>query len=134
MLLVEIGDFEEAKNNFDKVTEIDQNYSSAYFQKAKLLNNADDFEEARKNYETAIDIEETFIDALYYLAQLAGGVATDKEGTLVDKTDLPSAKKHLLKVLEMDENHARACTTSRKFSARKTNLKRHKNILFSTEN
>ena len=83
-----------------------------------------------ENYETAIDIEETFIDALYYLAKLlSGGVATDKEGTLVDKTDLPSAKKHLLKVLEMDENHARACYNLGKILCKEDKLKEAQKFL-----
>ena len=110
LLLVELNDIEEAKNNFDKVTEINQNYAAAYFHKARLLTNADDFEDARKNYETAIDIDDRFTDAHYYLAKLlSGGIATDKEGTLIDKKDLPEAKKLLLKVLAMEKKHAKAC-------------------------
>ena len=39
---------------------------------------------------------------------LSGGIATDKEGTLVDKTDLPQAKKHYLQVLQIDPGHTKA--------------------------
>ena len=42
---------EEAKNNFDKVTEIDQNDASAYFNKSKTLISPDDFEKIAKNYQ-----------------------------------------------------------------------------------
>ena len=66
MLLIKLDDIEEAKNNFDKVTEIDQNFARAYFNKAKLLTSPDDFEDAKKNYETALDIDETFLEANYY--------------------------------------------------------------------
>ena len=79
-MLVEVKDFEEAKNNFDKVAEIDQNFAPAYYNKAKLLTNADDFEDARKNYETAIDIEDEYPCAHYYLGKLLlGGEATNNE-------------------------------------------------------
>ena len=109
LLLVELKDVEEAKNNLEKVTEINQNYAEAYYHKARLLSNPDDFEEARKNFETAIDIRPDFIDALYYMGKLlSGGVATDKEGVIVDSTDLPEAKDHFLKVLELKKNHPKA--------------------------
>ena len=109
LLLVELNDSEEAKNNFDKVTEINQNYAPAYFHKVRLLTNADDFEEARKNYETALDIDENFTEAHYYMGKLlSGGVATDKEGTLIDRTNLPQAKEHYLQVLQIDPGHTKA--------------------------
>ena len=88
----------------EKVTEINQNYAEAYYHKARLLSNPDDFEEARKNFETAIDIRPDFIDALYYMGKLlSGGVATDKEGVIIDSTDLPEAKDHFLKDLDLEK-------------------------------
>ena len=76
----------------EKVTEVDQNYALAYYQKAKLLTNPDDFVDARKNFETASDIQPDFVDALYYMGKLqAGGVATSKDGSSVDRTDLDLA-------------------------------------------
>ena len=109
LLLIELKDHEEAKNTFDKVTEIDQNYSSAYFFKARILTHPDDFESARSNYETALDINEKFEEAHYYMAKLLiGGVATDKEGTIVDKSNIPEAKKHLLNALKLNPKNAKA--------------------------
>jgi len=109
LLLIELEDIEEAKNNFDKVTEINQNYAPAYFNKAKLLTSPDDFEDAKKNYETAIDIDEGYVDAHYYLGKLyLGGIATDKEGTIIDCKDEEKAEFHFLKVIEIDDSQHRA--------------------------
>ena len=95
LLLIELEDIEEAKNNFDKVTEINQNYAPAYFHKANLLTSPDDFEEAKKNYETAIDIDDNYSDAHYYLGKLfLGGIATDKEGTIIDSKNTTEAEIH----------------------------------------
>ena len=100
--MIKLNDLEEAKNTFDKVIEIDQNYSKAYFHKARILTHPDDFEAAKSNYETALDIDEKFEEAHYYLGKLLmGGVATDKEGTIVDKTNLPEAKKHFSLALKV---------------------------------
>ena len=100
LLLIKVNDIEEAKNNFDKVTEINQYFSPAYFHKAKLLTSPDDFEEAKKKYETAIDIDENYTDAHYYLGKLyLGGVATDKEGTIIDSKNTTEAEAHFLKVV-----------------------------------
>ena len=100
---------EEAKNTFDKVIEIDQNYSKAYFHKARILTHPDDFEAAKSNYETALDIDEKFEEAHYYLGKLLmGGVATDKEGTIVDKTNLPEAKKHFSLALKVNPKNSKA--------------------------
>ena len=82
--------------------EINQNYAPAYFHKAKLLTSPDDFEEAKKNYETAIDIDENYTDAHYYLAKLfLGGIATNKEGTIIDRKDTVEAEDHFLKVIDI---------------------------------
>ena len=104
------------------MTEINQNYAPAYFHKARLLTNADDFEEARKNYETALDIDEKFAEAHYYLGKLlSGGVATDKEGTLVDKTDLPQAKNTIFKSSKSTQDTQKPFTTwPRSYRRKKT--------------
>ena len=39
---------------------------------------------------------------------LIGGVATDKEGTIVDKTNIPQAKKHLISALKLNPKNAKA--------------------------
>ena len=60
----------------------------------------EDQKDSRLYFSRAIDLDQEFADAHYYLGKLlSGGVATDKEGTLVDKTNLPEAKEHFLKVL-----------------------------------
>ena len=49
------------------------------------------------------------MDAHYYLGKLyLGGIATDKEGTIVDCKDLTKAESHFLKVMEIDKSHSRA--------------------------
>ena len=81
----------------------------AYYHKATLLTNADDFENARKNYETAIDIDENYTESYYSLGKLlSGGVATNKDGSIVDKTNLPESKDCFKKVIQLSPNHVKA--------------------------
>ena len=60
-----------------------------------------------------------------------GGVATDKEGTIVDKTNLPEAKKHFSLALKVNPknskalyNLARVLIHEESYSKAKSNLKK----------
>ena len=63
-----------------------------------------------KNYETAIDIDPKYADCHYYLAKLlSGGLATNNEGSLINKKDTTLAIQHLVVVLDLKPSHRKAC-------------------------
>ena len=55
---------------------------------------------------------------------LSGGVATDKEGVIIDSTDLPEAKDHFLKVLELEKKHLKHSTILLRYSLWKATTSR----------
>ena len=110
LLLIKLNDLEEAKNTFDKVIEIDQNYSKAYFHKARILTHQMISEAPRVTTKRHLILTRNSRSTTIWKAS-HGGVATDKEGTIVDKTNLPEAKKHFSLALKVNPKTPKHFTT-----------------------
>lgn len=106
---METGDPNEAKIHYQKATDIDQNYATAYFQLAKTLQNPSEFDQAYRNYETALEIDPSLTECHYQFANLLmKGEKLKNDGTHVLEPDLDRAEIHLRKAIETDKEFYKA--------------------------
>ena len=103
------GDFNEAKLHFQKATDIDQNFTLAYFHLGKILNNPSEYDQAYRNYETALEIEPNLADCHYWFAKLLiGGEKLKSDGSLIKEPETAKAKEHLERAIEISRTFAKA--------------------------
>ena len=54
---MDLGKYEDAIKDFDKVLEIDPEYSNGYYNRGLSLNNLEKYEEAIKDFDIAIKLD-----------------------------------------------------------------------------
>ena len=115
------------KIHFQKTTDIDQNFSKAYYHLAKSLRNPSEFDQAFRNYETALEIDPGMEECHYNFAcLLIEGEKLKNDGTLVKEPNLTLAEKHLKLAIEVNpRNFLKLTIKLAKYRIPKRNILRH---------
>ena len=95
--------------NFQKASDLDQNFVLAYFHLAKILTNPSEYDQAYRNYETALEIKPDLSDCHYWFAKLlASGEKLKTDGSLIKEPEIDRAKDHLSKAIKINKEFSKA--------------------------